>query len=61
MEQRPRATDQESRITARKAVLQQTTNELTLTGIVQLERWSNDDRTIPPDSSLRSGKSAMES
>ncbi|CAK23553.1 LPS export ABC transporter periplasmic protein LptC [Synechococcus sp. CS-197] len=56
MEQRPRATDRESRISSRTAVLQQTTNELTLTGTVQLDRWSGADRTIPPDSSLRSGK-----
>ena len=56
MEQRPRASDQESRISSRTAVLQQTTNELTLTGTVQLDRWSGADRTIPPDSSLRSGK-----
>ena len=56
MEQRPRATDQESRISARVAELQQTTNELTLSGSVQLDRWSTADRRVPPDSSLRSGK-----
>ena len=56
MEQRPRASDQESRISAREAELQQTTNELRLTGTVQLDRWSTSDRNARPDSSLRSGE-----
>ena len=54
MEQRPRAIDSESLISASEAELQQTTNELTLTGTVQLNRWTDSDRKGRPDSSLRS-------
>ena len=41
MEQQPRAFDERSRITATVATLQQDTNDLTLSGPVQLDRWQD--------------------
>jgi len=55
IEQRPRATDKESRISATKAQLLQTTNDLTLKGVVKLERWSKDSDPSNPDTTLRTG------
>ncbi|WP_413325636.1 LPS export ABC transporter periplasmic protein LptC [Synechococcus sp. MIT S9503] len=55
IEQRPRASDKDSRISASTAELQQKTNDLTLKGVVQLERWSDDADPSRPDSTLRSG------
>ena len=55
IEQRPRATDQESRISASEAQLLQTTNDLTLKGVVKLERWSEDSDPSKPDTTLRTG------
>lgn len=55
IEQRPRATDQDSRISASEAELVQKTNDLTLKGVVQLERWSDDSDPANPDTTLRTG------
>ena len=55
IEQRPRASDQNSRISASEAELQQRTNDLTLKGVVQLERWSDNADPSRPDTTLRSG------
>ena len=55
IEQRPRASDKDSRISASTAELQQKTNDLTLKGVVQLERWSDNADPSRPDSMLRSG------
>ena len=55
IEQRPRATDKESRISATEAQLLQTTNDLTLKGLVKLERWSKDSDPSNPDTTLRTG------
>ena len=55
IEQRPRASDQDSRISASEAELQQRTNDLTLKGVVQLERWSDNADPSKPDTTLRSG------
>ena len=55
IEQRPRATDKESRISASEAQLLQTTNDLTLKGVVKLERWSEDSDPSKPDTTLRTG------
>jgi len=55
IEQRPRATDKESRISATEAQLLQTTNDLTLMGIVQLERWSEDSDPSQPDTTVITG------
>ena len=55
IEQRPRATDKESRISATEAQLLQTTNDLTLKGVVKLERWSKDSDPTNPDTTLRTG------
>ena len=55
IEQRPRASDKDSRISASTAELQQKTNDLTLKGVVQLERWSDNADPSRPDSTLRSG------
>ena len=55
IEQRPRATDKESRISASEAQLLQTTNDLTLRGVVRLERWSKDSDPSKPDTTLRTG------
>ena len=56
IEQRPRASDQDSRISASEAELQQRTNDLTLKGVVQLERWSDNADPSKPDTTLRSGR-----
>ena len=56
IEQRPRATDKDSRISASEAQLLQTTNDLTLRGVVQLERWSKPMDTTNPDTTLRTGR-----
>ena len=56
MEQQPRAFDERSRITATVAILQQDTNELTLSGPVQLNRWQNKlALTVKPDTAVRTG------
>ena len=55
IEQRPRASDKDSRISASEAELQQKTNDLTLKGVVQLERWSDNADPSRPDTTLRSG------
>ncbi|WP_114992875.1 LPS export ABC transporter periplasmic protein LptC [Synechococcus sp. UW179A] len=55
IEQRPRATDKESRISATEAQLLQTTNDLTLKGVVKLERWSKDSDPSKPDTTLQTG------
>ncbi|QNI54715.1 LptC-related/ lipopolysaccharide assembly protein [Synechococcus sp. BIOS-E4-1] len=55
IEQRPRATDKQSRISASEAQLLQTTNDLTLKGVVRLERWSEDSDPSKPDTTLRTG------
>ena len=56
IEQRPRAFDQDSRISSRKAQLLQTTNDLTLKGVVQLERWTESSDPSKPDTTLRTGE-----
>jgi LPS export ABC transporter protein LptC len=57
MEQQPRAFDERSRITATVATLQQDTNDLTLSGPVQLDRWQNKlALTVKPDTAVRTGK-----
>ena len=56
IEQRPRASDKDSRISASEAELQQKTNDLTLNGVVQLERWSDNSDPSNPDTTLRSGE-----
>ncbi|KZR88035.1 LPS-assembly protein LptD [Synechococcus sp. MIT S9509] len=55
IEQRPRATDKQSRISASEAQLLQTSNDLTLKGVVRLERWSEDSDPSKPDTTLRTG------
>ncbi|QNI48438.1 LPS export ABC transporter periplasmic protein LptC [Synechococcus sp. A15-60] len=55
IEQRPRATDGASRIGASEAQLQQRTNDLTLNGVVELERWNEDADASNPDTTLRTG------
>jgi LPS export ABC transporter protein LptC len=55
IEQRPRATDEDSRISASEAQLLQQTNDLTLKGVVLLERWSGDAGPSRPDTTLRTG------
>ncbi|MAN19480.1 MAG: LPS export ABC transporter periplasmic protein LptC [Synechococcus sp. EAC657] len=55
IEQRPRATDGTSRIGASEAQLQQRTNDLTLNGVVELERWNEDADASNPDTTLRTG------
>ena len=55
IEQRPRATDGTSRIGASDAQLQQRTNDLTLNGVVELERWNEDADASNPDTTLRTG------
>ena len=56
IEQRPRAFDQDSRISSSKAQLLQTTNDLTLKGVVQLERWTESSDPSKPDTTLRTGE-----
>ena len=57
MERQPRAFDDRSRITATVAVLQQDTNDLTLRGPVQLDRWKDKlALTVKPDTAVRTGK-----
>ena len=56
IEQRPRAFDQDSRISSSKAQLMQTTNDLTLKGVVQLERWTESSDPSKPDTTLRTGE-----
>jgi LPS export ABC transporter protein LptC len=57
MEVMPQAFDARSRITAKVAVLQQDTNDLTLTGPVQLDRWKDKyTLTVKPDTAVRTGK-----
>ena len=56
IEQRPRAVDQDSRISSSKAQLLQTTNDLTLKGVVQLERWTESSDPSKPDTTLRTGE-----
>ena len=57
MEQQPRAFDDQSRITATFAVLQIDTNDLTLKGPVQLDRWNKELAfTAKPDTAVRTGK-----
>ena len=55
IEQRPRATEKDSRISASEAELLQQTNDLTLKGVVLLERWSNTSGPSNPDTTLRTG------
>ena len=56
MEEKPRAFDARSRITATVAVLQQDTNDLTLSGPVQLDRWQDKlALTVKPDTAVRTG------
>ena len=57
MEQQPRAFDERSRITATVATLQQDTNDLTLSGPVQLDRWQDKlALTVKPDTAVRTGR-----
>ncbi len=57
MDQQPRAFDADSRIIAEIAILQQDTNDLTLNGPVQLDRWRDKfDLKIKPDTAIRTGK-----
>ena len=57
MEQQPRAFDDRSRITATFAILQQDSNDLTLSGPVQLDRWQDKLAiTVKPDTTVRTGK-----
>ncbi len=57
MEQQPRAFDNRSRITASVAILQQDTNDLKLSGPVQLDRWQDKlALTVKPDTAVRTGK-----
>ena len=56
IEQRPRAVDQDSRISSSKAQLLQTTNDLILKGVVQLERWTESSDPSKPDTTLRTGE-----
>lgn len=57
MEIQPRAFDARSRITATVAVLQQDTNDLTLTSPVQLYRWKDKlALTKKPDTAIQAGK-----
>ena len=56
IEQRPRATDGTSRIAATEAELQQRTNDLTLNGVVELERWDKDADPSNADTTLRTGQ-----
>ena len=57
MEQQPRAFDDRSRITATAAILQQDTNDLTLSGPVQLDRWQDKlALNVKPDTAVRTGK-----
>ena len=56
IEQRPRATDGTSRIAATEAELQQRTNDLTLNGVVELERWDEDVDPSNADTTLRTGQ-----
>ena len=56
IEQRPRATDGSSRIAATQAELQQRTNDLTLKGVVELERWNKDADESKADTTLRTGE-----
>lgn len=55
IEQRPRATEKDSRISATEAELLQQTNDLTLKGVVLLERWSKTSGPSNPDTTLRTG------
>ena len=56
MEEKPRAFDARSRITATIAILQQDTNDLTLNGPVQLDRWQDKlALTMKPDTAVRTG------
>jgi len=57
MEQQPRAFDERSRITATLAILQQDTNNLRLSGPVQLDRWQDKlALTVKPDTAVRTGQ-----
>ena len=57
MDQKPMAFDEQSRITANIATLQQDTNNLTLNGPVELDRWQKEvDLEIKPDTALQTGK-----
>ena len=57
MEEKPRAFDARSRMTATVAILQQDTNELNLSGPVQLDRWQDKlALTVKPDTTVRTGK-----
>jgi LPS export ABC transporter protein LptC len=57
MEEQPRAFDDRSRITATLAILQQDTNDLTLSGPVQLDRWQDKlALTVKPDTAVRTEK-----
>ena len=57
MEQQPRAFNERSRITATVAILQQDTNDLTLKGPVQLDRWQDKFAlTVKPDTAVRTGE-----
>ncbi len=59
MEQKPRAYDERSRISATVATLQQNTNDLTLSGPVQLDRWQDKlALTVKPDTAVRTGKAS---
>ena len=52
----PRATDGTSRIVATEAELQQRTNDLTLNGVVELERGDKDADASNADTTLRTGQ-----
>ena len=57
MEEQPMALDDRSRITATLAILQQDTNDLTLSGPVQLDRWQDKlVLTVKPDTTVRTEK-----
>ena len=57
MDEQPRAFDDRSRITAAVATLQQDTNDLSLSGPVQLDRWQNKlALTAKPDTAVRTSQ-----
>ena len=59
MEQNPKAFDDQSRISATVAILQQDTNQLTLTGPVQLDRWKDKFAfKNQPDTAIRTGQAS---
>lgn len=57
IDEQPRAFDDRSRITAAVATLQQDTNDLSLSGPVQLDRWQNKlALTAKPDTAVRTSQ-----